>query len=77
MKHIIIALFALTMVAVCVDCGGREMEADCSYMGAGSNYCRWQYDDRVAELCCPPTYPYCGVEGTNCPKGKCCNERPR
>jgi len=77
MKHIITALLTLALVGVfTANCGGRVETADCSYLGAGSNYCHWQYDDRVAELCCPPTYPYCGEDGTNCPKGKCCNSAP-
>jgi len=74
-KHII-ALLTLTLVLVCVNCGGREMEADCSTFGPGSTYCRWHIDNRYAELCCPATYPYCGREGTNCPVGKCCNSVP-
>ena len=76
MKHII-ALFTLALVGVCLaNCGGREEQAECSPFGPGATYCRWQFDNRYAEMCCPPTYPYCGREGTNCPKGKCCSNPP-
>lgn len=77
MKHILtLTLFAGLVVLLCANCGGRVMQADCSYLGTGSNYCAWEIDNRVAELCCPSTHPYCGREGTNCPVGKCCNAQP-
>lgn len=73
------------LIATCVSlfvllsaCGGREMVADCSYMGQGSTYCRAPDDTRSeGGYCCPSSHPYCGTPNTNCPVGDCCNAPPQ
>jgi hypothetical protein len=75
MKFIVALLTTFTLIILC-NCGGRVEQADCSYEGKGAQYCRWEIGGRIAELCCPGTYPYCGHEGTTCPVGKCCNTPP-
>jgi len=74
-----------TFIGVCVGlfvllsaCGGKVLEADCSYMGEGSTFCRVPGDNRSeGGYCCPSNYPYCGTPNTNCPVGKCCNAPPQ
>jgi hypothetical protein len=41
--------------------------ADCA-----GTYCVWDIGNREAGICCPTSAPYCGREGTSCPKGRCC-----
>jgi hypothetical protein len=75
-KHLI-TLLITGLVVMCVHCGGRTTQADCSAQSKGSTYCGWETDDyKWVEVCCPPSHPYCGHRASNCPIGKCCNAPP-
>lgn len=77
-----IVVVLLTLLASNTGCGGRVETLACnrSDEGPGWNPCSWDPSDvppgRPSEVCCPPSAPYCGGVGLDCPPGYCCVQQP-
>lgn len=67
---------ALCAALIGVACGGSVINP-IGTCNDGGTYCATLAQEEMrGGICCPIEYPYCGVEDTNCPVGKCCNNPP-
>ena len=64
-KILLTGILTLMLIPNCTGEGSHP--EDCE-----GNMCSWDYGAREARTCCPSSAPYCGREGTTCPKGRCC-----